>query len=74
MTTTEAQPESVAEWMTAKEAARILGVNQKRVPRLAAARLLTVRRIAGSHARYYRPDVEHLARRSTVMAEPQCIE
>jgi hypothetical protein len=54
-----------ARWLSAKETAAILGVNEKAVPRVADAAPLRTKKTPGHPwTRYYRPDVERVARES----------
>jgi hypothetical protein len=66
MTTTT--PETV-KWIKGNQAAQLLGIGPKALKRLAAARRVTVRHVAGSHPKYLLSDVERLARASTTPVE-----
>ena len=59
------------EWVSGAEAARRLGCDSKQVPRLAAKRLLTVRRLPGCAPRYLLCDVDRLAAAATLHANAQ---
>lgn len=53
------------DWISGREAARILGIDNHHVPRLAGQGLITTRSIPGCKPRYLRSDVKELAARST---------
>ncbi|MBV8268448.1 MAG: hypothetical protein JO252_19135 [Planctomycetaceae bacterium] len=51
-------------WIFASEAASILGMNRRLFPRVVAAAGIRTRTLPGTRTRYYRPDVEAVARTS----------
>jgi hypothetical protein len=55
-------------WISAANAARILGTKSYVVPRLAEEGRISVRRMPGCDPRYLLADVERLARESTIIA------
>jgi len=57
-----------SEWLSAREAAGILGCDQRRLPRLASMGLLTAKRVPLAWPRYLRSDVERLAQDSITPA------
>jgi hypothetical protein len=51
-------------WIFASEAATILGRNRRLFPRVAAAARIRTRTLPGTRTKFYRPDVEAVARTS----------
>ena len=62
------RPRPLKQWLFATEAGALLGINPRSVPGLAERGLITRRAIPGTMPRYYRPDVERLARTWTTEA------
>src|SRR4051794_27294727 len=59
-----------SDWITANEAAAVLGCSNKKLPLLARKGLIAVRRIPCCNPRYLRADAERLVRESTTPATP----